>query len=81
MKHVQGYLTSHWTPPSGDYSPRIALVDAMVFDFCVKNELWCCEIAFQSLHKKAQNGPSTQLIGVTSCIERSKTTIKAKKHR
>ncbi len=25
MQHVQGYTGSHWTPPSGDYSLRIAL--------------------------------------------------------
>jgi len=24
MHHVQGYTGSHWTPPSGDYSLRIA---------------------------------------------------------
>jgi hypothetical protein len=24
MRHVQGYLGSHWTTPSGDYSLRIA---------------------------------------------------------
>jgi len=24
MQHVQGYTGSHWTPPSGDYSLRIA---------------------------------------------------------
>jgi hypothetical protein len=24
MQHVQGYSGSHWTPPSGDYSLRIA---------------------------------------------------------
>jgi hypothetical protein len=24
MRHVQGYLGSHWTPPPGDYSLRIA---------------------------------------------------------
>jgi hypothetical protein len=24
MWHVQGYSGSHWTPPSGDYSLRIA---------------------------------------------------------
>jgi hypothetical protein len=24
MRHVQGYFGSHWTPPSGDYSLRIA---------------------------------------------------------
>jgi hypothetical protein len=46
MKHVQGYLISHWTPPSGDYLPCIALADAMVINFCVKIELWRCEIAF-----------------------------------
>ena len=34
-KHVQSYLRSHWTPTLGDYSPRIALADAMVIDFFV----------------------------------------------
>jgi hypothetical protein len=29
----------------------------------------------------AQNGPSTQLIEATSCVERSNTTIKAEEHR
>jgi hypothetical protein len=28
MQHVQGYTGSHWTPPSGDYSLRIALAAA-----------------------------------------------------
>ena len=27
-----GYIRSHWTPPLGDYSPRIALADALVND-------------------------------------------------
>jgi hypothetical protein len=28
MQHVQGYTGSHWLPPSGNYSLRIALVAA-----------------------------------------------------
>jgi hypothetical protein len=28
MQHVQGYTGSHWTPPSGNYSLRIALAAA-----------------------------------------------------
>jgi hypothetical protein len=28
MRHVQGYSRSHWTPPLGDYSLRIAQVAA-----------------------------------------------------
>jgi hypothetical protein len=28
MRHVQGYLGSHWTPPLGNYSLRIALAAA-----------------------------------------------------
>jgi hypothetical protein len=28
MQHVQGYTESHWTPPSGNYSLRIALAAA-----------------------------------------------------
>ncbi len=39
MKHVQGYLRSHWTPPLGKYLPRIAPVDAMDIDFGVKNQV------------------------------------------
>ncbi len=30
MQHVQGYSGSHWTPPSGDYSLRIAPAVARV---------------------------------------------------
>jgi len=30
MHHVQGYTGSHWTPPSGDYSLRIASAVARV---------------------------------------------------
>jgi hypothetical protein len=33
MQHVQGYLRSHWTPPSGNYSSRIAPAVTMVIDF------------------------------------------------
>ena len=28
MQHDQGYIGSHWTPPSGNYSFRIALAAA-----------------------------------------------------
>jgi hypothetical protein len=44
------YSRCRRTPPSGKYSPCIALADAMVIVFGVKIELWCCEINFQSLH-------------------------------
>jgi len=36
MKHVQGYLRRHWTPPPGKYLPHIARADTMVIDFGVK---------------------------------------------
>ena len=36
-RQVYGYPRCHWTPPSGNYSPRIASADAMVINFCVKN--------------------------------------------
>jgi hypothetical protein len=32
MQHVQGYLGSHWTPPSGDYLLRIAPATARATD-------------------------------------------------
>jgi len=70
-------------PPSGEYSPRIAQADAMVMviDFIVKNRvvaLW--KSLFEASVKKAQNGPSTQLIKATSCVK-SNATIKAKEQR
>ena len=37
--HVQGYLRSHWDPPSGKYSPHIALADAMVINFGAKDRV------------------------------------------
>ncbi len=69
MQHVRGYLRSHWSPPSGKYSPHIALVDAMVINFWPK-KLSCGVVI--SLSKasiqKAQNRTSTQLIEATSCV-------------
>ena len=38
------------------------------------------KLLFEASVQKAQNGPSTQLIEATSCVERSNTTIKAKEH-
>jgi hypothetical protein len=54
----------------------------MVIDFSIKNRvvaLW--KLLFEASIKKARNGPSTQLIEATSCVERSKATIKAKEQR
>jgi hypothetical protein len=82
MQHVQGYLRSHWTPPSGDYTPGIALADAMVIDFWPK-QLSCGGVVkslFEASVQKARNKPSTQLIEATSCVERLNTTIKAEEH-
>jgi hypothetical protein len=64
-------------PPSGKYWPGIAPADAMVIDYGVKNRvvaLW--KSLFEASVKKARNGPSTQLIEATSCVERSNATIK-----
>ena len=69
----------HWTPPSGKYWPRIVPADVMVIDFSVKIDLWRCGYHFPKLafkRHKMQNGPSTQLIKATSCIERSNIMMK-----
>ena len=53
----------------------------MVIDFGVKNRvvaLW--KSLFKASVKKAQNGPSTQLIEVTNCVERSNAKMKNKEH-
>ena len=65
-------------PQLGQYLPRFALADAMVIDFGVKTQvvaLW--KLLFKASVQKAQNGPSTQLIEATSCIERSNAMINA----
>jgi len=51
----------------------------MVINFGVKNHVFCVvKLLCKASVKKAQNGPSTQLIEATSCVEWSNTTIKAK---
>jgi hypothetical protein len=65
-------------PPSGEYLPRIAPTDAMAINFSENNQvvaLW--KSLSEASVKKAQNGPSTQLIKATSCVERSNATMKA----
>jgi hypothetical protein len=50
----------------------------MIIDFSEKNRvvaLW--KSLSKASVKKARNGPSTQLIEVTSCVERSNATMKA----
>jgi len=50
----------------------------MVIDFGVKNRVVALWISrFEASVQKAQNGPSTQLIKATSCVERSNATIQA----
>jgi hypothetical protein len=51
----------------------------MVIDFGIKNlivALW--KLLSEASVKKAPNGPSTQLIEATSCVESLNTTMKAK---
>jgi len=38
------------------------------------------KLLFEASIQKAQNGPSTQLIEATSCVERWSAMIKAKEH-
>ena len=68
----------HWTPPSGEYLPRIAPANAMVIDFGVKNRvvaLW--KSLYEASIEKARNKPSTHYIEATSCVESSNATMKA----
>ena len=49
----------------------------MVIDFGVKKRVVVLRKSlFEDSIKKAQNGPSTQLIEATSCVERSNATIR-----
>ena len=38
MEHIQGFTQSHWMPPSGECSHRIAAAAAMVEDFGRKHK-------------------------------------------
>jgi hypothetical protein len=78
MQHVQGYLRSHWTPPSGNYLPHIAPANAMVIDLLPK-KLSCGVVKSlsEASVQNARNVPSTQLIKATSCVEKTNATIKA----
>ena len=79
MQHVQGYLKSHWISPLGKYSPHIAPVDAMVINFWPKkSSCGIVKLLSEASVQKARNGPSSQLVKVTSCVDRSNATIKAK---
>jgi hypothetical protein len=71
--------TGHWTPPSGDYSPRITRHGGR---FQSKKSSYGIEISFlEASDQNAQNGPSTQLIQATSCcVERWNVTVKAEEH-
>ncbi len=74
---LEGYPRCHCTPPSGKYLPRIAPADAMVIDFGVKK--WSCgvvKLLSEASVQNAQNGPSTQLIEATSCVDRLNATMK-----
>ncbi len=78
MVQVHGYTRCHHMPQLGEYLHHIAPAAAMVIDFGVKNQvvaLW--NRCFKGSVQKAQNGPSTQLIEATSCVERSIVRIKA----
>jgi hypothetical protein len=65
-------------PPLSKYSPHIALADAIVINFGGKYRVVALRNScFEASVQKAQNGPSTQLIKATSCVERLNTTIQA----
>jgi hypothetical protein len=49
----------------------------MVIDFGVKSQFWHCKITFEASVQHVQNCSSTQLIEVTSCIEKLDCTIQA----
>ena len=53
--------------PSGRHGHRF---------WCKKSSCGVVKLLFKASVKKARNGPSTQLIKATSCVERSNATIK-----
>ena len=62
----------------GEYPPRITPADAMVINFGIRNRvvvLW--KSHSEDSVKNTCNGPSTQLIEATSCVEWSNTTMEA----
>ncbi len=55
--------------------------ESMVIGFGIKkSSCGVVKLLFKASVQKARNGPSTQLIEVTSCVERSNAIIKAEEH-
>jgi hypothetical protein len=69
------------TPQSGKNLPHIAPVDTMVIDFWHKKQLVALCNGFPKLVLKRPDGPSTQLIEATSCVEMLNTKIGAEELR
>jgi hypothetical protein len=65
-------------PSSGEYLPCIALAGAVVINIGIK-KLSCGKVKLLSkaMIKKVQNGLSSQIIEVTSCIKKLDATIEA----
>jgi hypothetical protein len=88
MEHIQGFTRSHWMLPLGKCLCRIAPAAVMV-DKLVENTQNTNKKLFSASNLRynqplgvcdkfiPQNGPSTQLIDVTSCIEKSNAAIAA----
>ena len=76
MEHIQGFTRSHWMPPLGKCLHRIAPAATMVNEF-VENTLNTLLTSsygtFQALviseNFIPRNGPYTQLIDATSCVQ------------
>ena len=79
MEHVQGFTGSHWMPPSGKCLCHIAPAAAMVNEFVETtkntNKIQLLASNYSTFRALVisenfipQNGPSTQLIDVTSFV-------------
>ncbi len=90
IEHVQGFTGTgcHWMPLSGECLCRIAPAAAIVNKFVIttqntnKTQLLASNYGtFRALvvweNFIPQYGPSTQLIEVTSCVEKLNATMKA----
>ena len=88
MKHIQGFMWSHEMLPLGECMCRIALVAFMVNKFVENTQNTTKKLLLASKYGTnwslvvcenfvPQKGPSTQLIDVTSCVQRWDNTISA----
>jgi hypothetical protein len=86
MKHISGFMRSHYTPPSGVCSCRIGPADAMVIAVAVVHKTQLLASVYRTfllakLSCVTRNGPFTHVNDATSFVETCQQEKKGESHQ